>query len=328
MGISMAADFDGQVLEGASLPARLRDLPEPPDRLFLHGNLPNGPCIGVVGTRHPTLEALDFAENLSSSLAAHGVAIVSGGAKGIDAAAHRGALAAAGTTLVVAGSSLDHPFPAAHRGLYAEIIARGGGYLSRFDVDVPARRHHFLDRNGILVALCDALVLVEAPLKSGARNATAWARQLGRPCFVVPSTPWNERGRGCVLELQLGARALGGPLEILDWLAQRRRIAAAPELPLPPAESIRGAAPSRGASPASLAECPPSPSSAPPASPADDHEMKAAVLGALAAGARYADDVAHALDIDLPRANHALLLLMLSGDIQQGPGGVLTRAAR
>jgi DNA processing protein len=326
MGISMAADFDGQVLEGATLPARLRDLPEPPERLFLHGNLPNGPCIGVVGTRHPTREALDFAENFSSSLAAHGVAIVSGGAKGIDAAAHRGALAAAGTTLVVAGSSLDHPFPAAHRGLYAKIIAQGGGYLSRFDVDVPVRRHHFLDRNGILVALCDALVLVEAPMKSGARNATAWARRLGRPCFVVPSAPWNERGRGCVLELQLGARALGGALEILDWLAQRRRASAAPELPLPPAESVRDAAPP--ASPPSLAARAPSPSSPPPASAAGEHELEVAVLGALAAGARYADDVADALDIDLPRANHALLLLMLSGDIHQGPGGVLTRAAR
>ena len=305
MGIPTRPSVGGQVLEGATLPARLRDLQEPPERLFLHGILPSGPCIGVVGTREPTAGALTFAANLSSSLAAHGVAIVSGGAKGIDAAAHRGALAASGTTLVVAGSSLDHPFPAAHGGLYAEIIARGGGYLSRFDVDVKARRHHFLDRNGILVALCDALVLVEAPLKSGARNATSWARQLQRPCFVVPSAPWNEQGRGCIVELQLGARALGDPKEIVDWLAERRRV-------------------EPGADPAGRSP----PSARPLAASAGEDDVKTAVLATLAAGARYADDVAETLGLALPRVNHALLLLMLSGDVQQGPGGALTTAPR
>jgi DNA processing protein len=306
--------FSGQVLEGAALPARLLDLPEPPERLFLHGNLPSGPRIGVVGTRKPTAEALTFAQTLSSALAARGVAIVSGGAKGIDAAAHRGALEASGATLVVAGSSLDQPFPAAHRGLYADIIARGGGYISRFDVDVPARRHHFLDRNGILVALCDALVLVEAPLASGARNATAWARRLGRPCFVVPSAPWNERGRGCVLELQLGARPLAGVRDIFDWLDEKRELEPRPD--------------SMGPSSASAAEASARRASSHAASGAGDEDTKSAVLAALAGGARYADDVADALGLDLPRVNHALLLLMLSGDIHQGPGGVLTRALR
>jgi DNA processing protein len=315
MGIPTTPSVGGQALEGALLPARLRDLPEPPERLFLHGILPSGPCIGVVGTREPTAGAVTFAETLASALAAHGVAIVSGGAKGIDAAAHRGALAACGTTLAVAGSSLDHPFPAAHRGLFAEIIARGGGYLSRFDRDVKARRHYFLDRNGILVALCDALVVVEAPLKSGARNAASWARQLQRPCFVVPSAPWNEQGRGCILELQLGARALGDPKEIVDWLAERR--------PFEPGSERRQPS-SPGAAPAG-----PSPSSSSPlAAGASEDDVKSAALAALAAGARYADDVADALGLALPRVNHALLLLILSGDVHQGPGGALTRAPR
>jgi DNA processing protein len=309
MGIPTTPSFVGQVLEGSTLPVRLRDLPEPPERLFLHGILPTSPCIGVVGTREPTAGALTFAENLSRALAAHGVAIVSGGAKGIDAAAHRGALAASGTTLVVAGSSLDYPFPAAHRGLYAEIIARGGGYLSRFEVDVPARRHHFLDRNGILVALCDALVMVEAPLKSGARNAASWARQLQRACFVVPSAPWNEQGRGCVLELQLGARALGDPKEIIDWLAERRSTERGSEPSLPPVPTPAGSTP-------------------PLAAGAGEDDVKGAVLAALTAGARYADDVADALGLALPQVNHALLLLVLSGDVHQGAGGALTRAPR
>ncbi|HTV21588.1 MAG TPA: DNA-protecting protein DprA [Polyangiaceae bacterium] len=294
--------FDRQRLEGASLPARLADLPEPPDQLFLYGNLPSAPCIGVVGTRDPSPEALTFASSLSNALAAQGIAVISGGAKGIDGAAHRGALAASGHTLVVAGSSLDCPFPAAHRGLFAEIIARGGGYLSRFEAGVQPRAHQFLDRNGILVALCDALVVVEAPRKSGARNAAAWARQLERPCFVVPSAPWNERGRGCIRELQLGALPLGDVGDILDWLAQRQSF----DAPTPTApRAARGAAVGTG-----------------------EDALKAAVLQAVAGGARYADDVAGELGLDLPGVQHALLLLVLSGDVQQGPGGVLTTAPR
>lgn len=297
---------DARWLEGASLPARLFAIRHPPERLFLHGNLPSGPSVGVVGTRHPTAEAVEFAEKLSSWLASRGVAIISGGAKGIDAAAHRGALAASGATLVVAASSLDCPFPADHAGLYAEVLARGGGYLSRFEYGVPARRHAFLDRNGILVSLCDAVVLVEAPFKSGARNAMAWARELQRPSFVVPSAPWNPRGRGCVLELQLGARALGEPAELLDYLGVPREGDPAP---------VAAGAPANVPAPL-------------PPGLTGDRELACAVLEALARGARHADEVADALGLGLPRVKYALLLLMLSGDVHQGPGGVLTRARR
>jgi len=321
MGMSRSPQSDARMLEGASLPERLNDLESPPERLFLHGNLPSGPCIGVVGTRRASPKALEFAEKLSSSLASRGVAIISGGAKGIDAAAHRGALGASGTTLVVAASSLDCPFPAEHADLYSEVIATGGGYLSRFESGVAAQRHAFLDRNGILVALCDALVLVEAPLKSGARNATGWARQLGRPCFVVPSAPWNDRGRGCILELQLGGRALGGSSEILDFLDRLRVPASAPATASPAGQER--ARRSASVIPATAEAALPL-----PAATSSEDEMTSAVLAALARGARYADDVAEALGIGLSRVNHALLLLMLSGDIQQGAGGVLTRARR
>src|SRR5204863_9173662 len=78
-----------QTLEGSTLPPRLRELPEPPARLFLHGTAPRGPCVGIVGTREPTPEALSYAEQFSSHLASRGVAVISDGAKGNDAAAHR-----------------------------------------------------------------------------------------------------------------------------------------------------------------------------------------------------------------------------------------------
>jgi DNA processing protein len=297
--------FLPQTLEGITLPPSLLHLPEPPARLFLHGSLPRGPSVAIVGTRHPTAKALEYAEFLSSWLAARGVVILSGGAKGIDAAAHRGALGASGATVVVAPSSFDRPFPAKHGTLYADIVARGGGYLSRFESDVPAKRHQFLDRNALLVALCDALIVVEAPLRSGARNAANWARRLARPCFVVPSPPWNEHGRGCILELQLGARALGGPEEVLRVLGEQS----------PPSADAGPPEPASEAEPRQL----PAP---------DDGSLSSRILNAVRGGTRYADELADALDTSLPEVSHALLLLTLSGDVDQGPGGLITITRR
>ena len=211
-----------RALEGAALPPGLRDLPEPPTRLFVHGAVPRGPCVGVVGTRTPSPEAVDYARQLACRLAERGVAIVSGGADGIDAAAHMGALDAGGVTLVVAPSSFEHPYPEHHAELFAQIVASGGGYLSPFAEGVAPRRPQFFFRNSLLVAISHALVVVEAPLRSGARNAALWARRLQRPWFVVPAVPWNPLGLGCIAELKLGGRPLSGPDEILRLLEERQ----------------------------------------------------------------------------------------------------------
>jgi DNA processing protein len=332
-----------RVLEGAALPPAIRGLPDPPARLFLYGCLPSSPRVAIVGTRHPSTEASNYAEFIASWLAARGVAILSGGAKGIDAAAHVGALQT-GVTVVVAPSSFDRPFPLTHRSMYAEIVERGGGYLSLFDHDVPARREYFLARNRVLVALGDAVIVVEAPSRSGARNAGKWARRLGRPYFVVPSPPWNERGRGCILELQLGGRALGAPEEVLRALERAaRRLPCAPK----PASPRTALATRPGADPAAT-HLDPSPSreAAPRASRSelgaeasrselraeaarlDDGSLAERILAALRAGARYAGELASAIGASLPEVQHEVLLLTLSGDVEQGPAGVLTVTRR
>lgn len=326
-----------RVLEGAALPRALLQLPEPPARLFLHGSLPPGPRVALVGTRHPTPEAVAYAEFLSSWLAARGVVILSGGAKGIDRAAHEGALAS-GLTVVVAPSSFDRPFPAKHRSLYEAIVEGGGGYLSRFECDMPARNHQFLDRNGLLVALSDALIVVEAPLRSGARNAAHWARRLGRPYFAVPSPPWNERGRGCILELQLGARALGAPDEILraleePALARDAGEAGSTAMPAagvafarderPPRRPRPGAKSTRRHDPAPSRDAEPSECAVP-----DDGSVSSRILRAIQGGARYADDIAGVVGVSLPEISHALLLMTLAGDIDSGAGGELTITRR
>jgi DNA processing protein len=314
-----------ELLEGATLPPDVRDLPKPPTRLFLHGRAPCGPRVAIVGTRQPTDEALSYGEELACHFAERGVAVLSGGAKGIDASAHRGALRAAGVTLVVAASSFDRPYPAEHRVLFEEIVAAGGGYLSRFAQGVEARPHRFLDRNALLVALCHVLVVVEAPLRSGARNAAAWARQLGRPCFVVPSPPWNERGLGCIAEIRLGARPLAAPDDVLDWLDEHVQR-------LPRATSTSGAdrtaasgvsgSPSFAAPSAMTASGPPEPATA-------ENATRAAVLRALAEGARYIEQLADGLvGASHAELNHAILSLLLSGSIERAPDGELTIARR
>jgi len=377
-----------QVLEGATLPFRAKDLPDPPARLFLHGRVPRGPAVGIVGTREPTDEALNYAEQISKWLAARGVAILSGGAKGIDGAAHRGAIAGAGETLVVAPSSFDRPYPAEHAPLFAEVIAAGGGHLSHFERDEDAKQPYFFQRNALLVALCHALVLVEAPLRSGARNAVKWARRLGRPCFVVPAAPWNERGLGCIAELQLGGMALAGPRDVLRFLEERRLYAIAlggdsarlhAERAGPDAgivlsseaartgEDRAGAATQEsgtreGQAPRLAPESPAAaggtgaslvtgaggrrrPSRGKPAAttPVDaprarrrrggrgdglDPCFATALLEAIAGGARYIEQIALAVGADPLQVNHAVLLLLLRGEVERGPCGDVTVAGR
>jgi len=373
-----------QVLEGARLPFRAKDLPEPPARLFLHGIVPRGPAVAIVGTRYPTEEARNYAEQIARWLAARGVAILSGGAKGIDGAAHRGAIAGAGGTLVVAPSSFDRPYPAEHASLFADVIAAGGGHLSRFEHGVDAMPPYFFQRNALLVALCHALVLVEAPLRSGARNAAKWARRLGRPCFVVPSAPWNERGQGCIAELQLGAAALAGPEDVLRFLEDRRLYAVAfdsgrggeaeagGDRPAPGAGQVSASEASRAGearAPAATQESRASERQAPrllperhvavargkrkprgegtdtargkrPVAEAEaarrrrppgdelDASLAAALLEAIAAGACYVEQIAAAVGADPLQVNHALLLLMLRGEIERGPCGDVTIPGR
>lgn len=300
-----------RLLEGAALPPALQELPEPPVRLFAHGDLPRGPCVAVVGTRHPTAEAEAFARQFSFDLASRGVAVASGGAAGIDAAAHRGALDAGGVTLVVAPSSFDCPFPKQHAALFREVVAKGGAYLSPFATGVVARQHQFFLRNAVLVALSHALVIVEMPVRSGAKNAARAARRLGRPLFVVPSAPWNPNGLGGLLELERGALPASSVAPVLRLLAERRLHA----ISVPPREP---SVPAAGAAPAAGQRRPLARDRA--AGSAIDQ----AVLEAIDAGVRYPAEIAHALSCNVGEVSHAILLLTLRG-LVRNDAGVLSR---
>jgi DNA processing protein len=296
-------------------------LAEPPTQIFIHGNIPRGPCVGIVGTRTPTPEARDYAAKLAFRLSKRGVAIASGGAEGIDAAAHQGALDAGGVTLVVAPSSFDHPYPEEHAELFATIVAEGGAYVSPFATGVKARQHHFFLRNSWLVALSHALIIVEAPLRSGARNAAKWARQLQRPCFIVPAPPWNPHGRGCIAELQLGGRALSSYKDVLRWLDERqlhgvpqgRYDEQDPSSSAPPMAPVRAGIAKQRARPTRR-------------EPEHLSPVERAILSAIRSGPCHADQIGRLVSLSAAEVSHAILLLTLQGLVAQGDAGEIRLA--
>src|SRR5690606_11703838 len=152
--------------------------------------------VTMVGSRAASSYGEHIASDWAFSLATEGVAIFSGAAYGIDAASHRGALAAAGVTVAVLGCALDAGYPAGHGRLLNKIAERGL-VLSEYSPGTPPARHRFLVRNRLLAALSAATVVVEAGLRSGARNTANTARLLGRPVMAVPGPLISRNSAGC-----------------------------------------------------------------------------------------------------------------------------------
>ncbi len=291
-------------LAGGSLPGRLTDLDAPPERLFLRGELPRGPAVAIVGTRRPTPRFADYARSLAKELAEAGVAVLSGGARGIDTEAHRGALEGAGATVVVAPAGFDRPFPEENAELFAQVVEGGGAYLSLVEAGVPATQGVFFARNAYLVALAHVVVVIEAPIRSGARNAAAHARRLGRPLFVVAAPPWHREGRGCLAELRLGARALMGTKDLLKALAaQNLHAVAAHDRPRPSAGHPQQTLIFTETSSAAGA--------------------RAAVLAALRRGASSSDEIVLATRLPAGRVLELILTLRLEGVLVTDPHGRL-----
>jgi DNA processing protein len=281
-------------LEGRALPARLGDLAEPPARLYLHGELPRGPCVALVGTREASEPSLAFTRRLAADLAAAGVAVLSGGAKGIDTAAHEGALYGRGVTVVVAPAGLDHCYPEENELLFRRVVASGGAYLSLHPDEVAATQAIFFARNGCLVALAHAVVVIETRFRGGSCNAAKWARDLQRPLFAVPHSPWHAQGGGAKQLLRLGAQPLDSAEDVLKLLASAR---------------LHGLpAPAQGSLPFSIEEG------------EGDHDP---VLAAVKKGACHADEIAELTGLSLAAVQQRLLTLALSGVLVPGPWGSL-----
>lgn len=211
-------------------PSDLLTLKPITEALWLRGSLPAGPGIAIVGTRSPSPEGSRFAFELAASLARAGWVIWSGGALGIDHQAHEGALSVGGSTVLVAGGGLERPYPPALAPLWTRVLGRGALLAVVPDLH-PPQRWTFFARNAALAALTQALVVIECPPQSGARNAAAFARKLGRPVWIGAQAPWSPFASTVREELRLGARLLLHP----DDLLQPESHSVAPRTPDRPA---------------------------------------------------------------------------------------------
>lgn len=173
-------------------------------------------ALAVVGARCSTGYGDRATGEIAGTLAARGWTIVSGAAFGIDAMAHRAALAVGGLTIAVLACGVDRPYPAQHDRLIAR-IAETGLVVSEYPPGTAARKHHFLARNRLVAALSDGVLVVEAGLRSGARNTVKWARRLGRPALAVPGPITSASSVGCHRMIREGeALLVTGPEEVID----------------------------------------------------------------------------------------------------------------
>ncbi|HUB54097.1 MAG TPA: DNA-processing protein DprA [Mycobacterium sp.] len=184
----------------------------------------------VVGTRAATSYGEQVAADLASGLAEQDVAVVSGGAYGIDGAAHRAALAADGVTVAVLAGGLDIPYPAGHSGLLHR-IGGNGLLVTEYPPGVRPARHRFLTRNRLVAAFAGAAVVVEAGLRSGAANTAAWARALGRVVGAVPGPVTSSASTGCHALLRAGAEVVTRAEDIVELVGRVGELA--PEQPRP-----------------------------------------------------------------------------------------------
>ena len=198
--------------------AGLDDLEPPVEDLWSSrplGEWARGPRIAIVGSRAPTPYGLEQAERFAAGLVSAGWSIWSGLARGIDAAAHLGALDAGGHTVALLGSSLDRAWPP---GTALDRVSREGVLLSEHPPGTGPRRHHFPLRNRILAAAVDAVLVVEAAWASGSLITARWAADLGRPVFALPGRIDSPFGMGVLRLLREGATPVGSPGDLLAQL--------------------------------------------------------------------------------------------------------------
>jgi DNA processing protein len=198
-------------------PSALREIPTPVQELWVTGQLPrvSQRVLAIVGARAASMAGCRLARQMGAAAVERGFPVISGGALGIDAAAHRGALDAGGPTYAVLGCGVDVVYPDRHAELFAEIAGKGnGGLLSEFAPGTPPRRTQFPSRNRIIAGLSQSVLVVEAQSRSGALVTARLALAMGRPLLAVPGSSGTDR-----LIVSGKARAVADTAELLAALA-------------------------------------------------------------------------------------------------------------
>jgi DNA processing protein len=301
--------------EGASLltyadetyPERLREIFDPPCLLWIRGDvgLLNKPAIAVVGTRHPTPYGVGMAEMLSRDLALRGLIILSGMARGVDTAAHKGALAAKSPTVAIWGTGIDVIYPKENKSLAEQILAGGGALVSEYKLGTFPAPQNFPRRNRLISGISVGVLVVEAGEHSGTRVTARCAIEQNRDVYAVPGNVTNKNAWGPNTLIKQGAKLTATWEDVWEDLPSQIRAQL---------ESRLGAeygGESKGQAAASLFEQPPLP------------RAEAAVLGILRHDEAFLlDEIMEKLESELSSSEifTALFELELAGRVKQLPG--------
>jgi len=215
-------NFDIQTIKtkNKEYPVLLKDIYCPPETLYYKGQLPlpDEKLIAIVGTRKATANGKKTAEKIGQEMAEYGVTVVSGLALGIDGAAHEGVLLGGGRAIVVLAGGLHNIHPRTNFFLANEIIKNDGCIISEHEVGIPSLPYRFLERNRIISGLSLAVVVIEAPLRSGSLSTARHALEQGREVFVVPGPAGSFNYAGSHRFIREGARLVTSAREILEDL--------------------------------------------------------------------------------------------------------------
>lgn len=290
-------------LDAADYPRLLRELPNAPSALFLHGDrsLLGTPQLAIVGSRSASAGGRRNAHDFAAELANAGLGITSGLASGIDAAAHRGALSVRGITLAVTGNGLDRVYPASNAEL-AHAIAAEGLLISEFPPGTRPLPGNFPRRNRLISGLTLGTLVVEAAPQSGSLITARLAAEQGREVFAIPGSIHNPLARGCHALLREGAKLVECAQDIIEELAGLLA-------------TIRPAA---GAPPATVASA----GAVDKRNP--DHQT---ILDAMGFDPVSTDELVARTGFSAAGVSSILLLLELQGHVSSGRGGLFTRVA-
>jgi DNA processing protein len=308
-------------LDDPAYPPLLLTMPDPPPLLYVKGQLAllHTRSVAVVGSRGATPQGAEDARRFSRAFSDAGLAVVSGLALGIDAAAHRGALAGRTGTVAVIGTGADVVYPPAHEQLALEIAANGA-ILSEWPLGTPARPAHFPQRNRLIAGLVNGVLIVEAAMRSGSLITARLANEMGRDVFAIPGSIHAPLSRGCHRIIKQGAKLVETPEDVLEDLGVPAPLA----IPAPE-RRVGQAKPGVALQPrqANLPLSPPAQADAPPTALPPDAQR---LLDALGHAPATLEILAARTEMDDSALQGTLLRLELAGHLTALPGGRYVRA--
>jgi DNA processing protein len=229
-----------KTISGNSLPENLKQLAQVPSSLYLKGNaelLEKTPIVGIVGARKFTPYGREVTQSVASTLAKSGIPVISGLALGVDSIAHRVCVELRSPTIAVLPCGIESVYPASHRGLAHQILDTNGLLISEYGGKLLPQKHQFIERNRIIAALSDILIIPEAAEKSGSLHTARFALELGKTIMVVPGNITSPYSMGTNRLIHSGAIPLLSPDDVLDELGIKQDASTQAYLPENEAEA-------------------------------------------------------------------------------------------